>query len=47
MYGEGTVTAKRVDDDGRHLVDIELVIGNQDGPQCPVSITAAVPSNAT
>jgi len=46
MYGEGKVSGKRVDDNGRHLVDIEMVIGNQDGPQCPVSITAVIPTRA-
>jgi len=46
MYGEGKVTRTYVDAGGRHLVDVEVVIGNQDGPQCPVSITAAIPTKA-
>lgn len=44
MYGEGKVTKKYVDDIGRNLVDVEMVIGNQDGPQCPVSVTVMIPT---
>jgi acyl dehydratase len=43
MYGEGRVTNRRVQD-GRHLVDIDLVVGNQDGPACSASVTVQLPS---
>lgn len=44
MYGEGKVVGKRVDDQGRHLVDLEVVIGNQEGVVCPATATIALPS---
>ena len=46
MYGEGKVTKRYVDDAGRHLIDIEIGISNQDGLCCPASVTAWLPSRA-
>jgi acyl dehydratase len=46
MYGEGRVTRRWVDGDGRHLVDVELEVGNQDGLVCPAGATLELPSAA-
>ena len=46
MYGEGRVTRRHVDDQGRHLVDVELEVGNQDGLVCPASVTIELPGPA-
>ena len=44
MFGEGKVTRRWVDDDGRHLVDIDIAIGNDDGVACPANATVELPS---
>lgn len=43
MYGEGKVTRSYLDDTGRGCVDIDIIVGNQDGPTCPASVTAVLP----
>ena len=44
MFGEGRVTARRVDDDGRHLLEVEIAVGNDDGVACPATATVALPA---
>lgn len=44
MYGEGRVVRRYIDDQGRHLVDVEVTIGNQDGVVCPATATIMLPS---
>jgi acyl dehydratase len=44
MFGEGKVTRKWVDDDGRHLVDVDIAVGNDDGVACPASATIELPT---
>lgn len=39
MYGAGEVRNTRVDDLGRQLVDVDLEIGNADGPRCAADAT--------
>lgn len=43
MYGKGRVL-KKYTQDGRHLVDIEIEVGNELGVCCPSSVTVALPS---
>ncbi len=43
LFGEGRVTRTYVDDQGRGCVDVDIVVGNQDGPTCPASVTAVLP----
>lgn len=45
MYGEGRVARCYRDDQGRHLVDLEVTVGNQDGPCCPASVTIWLPGS--
>lgn len=44
MSGTGRITRTYTDDQGRHLVDLEIMISNQDGPSCPASATIVLPS---
>jgi acyl dehydratase len=44
MFGEGKVTRKWVDDAGRHLVDVDIAVGNDDGVACPASATIELPT---
>jgi len=44
MYGEGRVVRCYTDDAGRPLVDLEVTIGTQDGPQCPAEVTVVLPA---
>jgi len=46
LYGEGRVTRTYVDDQGRGCVDVDIIVGNQDGPTCPASVTAVLPRRA-
>lgn len=39
----GKVTGKRVED-GKNLVDVDLLVSNQDGPTTPASVTVELPS---
>jgi len=43
MYGKGRVL-KKYAQDGRHLVDIEIEVGNESGVCCPASATIELPS---
>jgi acyl dehydratase len=43
MFGEGKVTRKWVDDDGRRLIDVDIAVGNDDGVACPASATILLP----
>lgn len=43
MYGKGRVL-KKYAHDGRHLVDIEIEVGNEEGVCCPASVTVVLPS---
>jgi acyl dehydratase len=38
----GKVTGKRVED-GKNLVDVDLLVSNQDGPTTPASVTVELP----
>lgn len=44
VFGEGHVTKVHKDGDGRHLIDVEVMISTQKGPCAPVSATIVVPS---
>lgn len=44
MFGEGKVVRKWIDEDGRHLVDVEIAVGNDDGVVCPASATVMLPA---
>ena len=44
MFGEGKVTRRWVDDEGRHLVDVDIAVGNDDGIVCPASATIVLPA---
>ena len=39
----GKVTGKRVED-GKNLVDVDLLVSNQDGPTTPASVTVELPA---
>ncbi|MBE3558092.1 MAG: hypothetical protein IMW89_02570 [Ktedonobacteraceae bacterium] len=43
MYGEGRVIRRYRDNQGRHLVELEVIVGNQDGPCCPASVVIWLP----
>jgi len=42
MHGEGRVIRKYIDNN-RHLIDLQISIGNQDGPCCPATATVCLP----
>ena len=46
MYGEGRVTGRRIDEHGRHLVEVSIEVGNQDGVVCPADATIELPGGA-
>lgn len=45
MHGEGKVLRSYIDDQNRHLVDIEIAISNQNGPCAPAMATVMLPTN--
>ena len=43
MYGEGRVVSRRIDEQGRRLVEVTVEVGNQDGVVCPADATVELP----
>lgn len=43
MFGRGRVVRVYRDERGRHLVDLEIAVGNQEGICCPAEATIVLP----
>jgi len=47
MWGEGKVVRRWIDDEGRHLIDVEINVGNDDGVACPATATTGLPGSSS